>query len=100
MRRVSTRTLVVTGLVVSLLVAGVLSLYASRHPDGLEYVASHTGFLDTADDSASSSAPLSGYGRGGSALSQAASGVIGVVVVGALAFGLARLLRRRPEKED
>ena len=46
-----TRTFVVAGLLAALVLAGVASFYASSHPDGLEYVADKTGFLDTADDS-------------------------------------------------
>ncbi|MBD3784286.1 MAG: PDGLE domain-containing protein, partial [Micrococcales bacterium] len=34
--RVSTRRLVVVGLAVCLVIAGVVSFYASSHPDGLE----------------------------------------------------------------
>ena len=48
----STRRFFAVALVVSLLVAGVASYYASSHPDGLEYVAEQTGFIDSAEDSA------------------------------------------------
>ena len=44
----STRRFFVGALVASLLVAGVASYYASSHPDGLEYVAEQTGFIDAA----------------------------------------------------
>ena len=43
---------------VALLLAGVVSFYASGHPDGLEYVAEKTGFLDTADDHADRRRPV------------------------------------------
>lgn len=103
MRRVSTRALVVTGVVVSLVVAGAVSFYASTHPDGLEYVASHTGFGDTARNSLASHSPLSGYEvswLGDGRVSGGVAGVIGVVVVGLLALGLVRLVRRRPGDGD
>ena len=38
------------GLLLALLVAGFGSYYASSHPDGLEFVAGKTGFLDTAEE--------------------------------------------------
>ena len=46
---------------VALLVAGVVSFYASGHPDGLEYVAEKTGFLDTAEDSPTADGPFADY---------------------------------------
>lgn len=94
-----TRSLVVVGLVVSLLVAGVASYYASTHPDGLEYVAEQAGFADTAEDSATSDSPLSDYrvkGVENDAVSGGLAGVLGAVVVLLLAGGLTWLVRRRP----
>jgi len=41
---------ILAGIALSLLIAGVLSFYASSHPDGLEKVAETKGFLDTAKD--------------------------------------------------
>ena len=47
-------------------IAGVGSFYASSHPDGLEYVAEQTGFLDSAEDSATADSPFADYGNAGS----------------------------------
>jgi hypothetical protein len=99
----STRRFVVVGVVVSLLVAGVLSFYASSHPDGLNSVAQSLGFASTERASATSGSPLSGYsvrGVGDDRLSGGLAGVAGVVVVGALMTGLVLLLRRRTPKAD
>ncbi len=99
MRRVRTRTLVLWGLAVSLVLAGVVSFYASSHPDGLEYVAHSLGFGSTAAPHASDGSPLAGYavrGVSDGRLSGGLAGVIGVVLVGVIAFGLTHLLRRRP----
>jgi cobalt/nickel transport protein len=57
--------LVVTGLVVSLVLAGGVSFYASSQPDGLEKVAGDIGFLDSAKESAVEDGPLAGYGVAG-----------------------------------
>lgn len=93
-----TRTFVVVGLVVTLLVAGVASYYASSHPDGLEYVAEQAGFADTAEDSAASDSPLSDYrvkGVENDAVAGGLAGVLGAVVVLVAAGGLTWLVRRR-----
>ena len=106
----SARRLLLVGLVVALLVAGVASYYASSQPDGLERVAEQAGFLDTARDSAAADSPLADYrtdGIGDARLSGGVAGVVGALVVLALAGGLAWVLRRRgprsadaPEKQD
>ncbi|NHC24026.1 cobalt ABC transporter permease [Nocardioides sp. IC4_145] len=103
-RRVSTRALLVTGLVVALLVAGIASYYASSHPDGLEHVAGETGFLDTAEDSPTADSPFADYATKGvddERLSVGIAGVLGTLVVLVLAGGLALALRRRgPTEQD
>ena len=51
------RRFFVVGLLLALVIAGVGSYYASTHPDGLEFVAGETGFLDSADDPGVAPAP-------------------------------------------
>lgn len=95
--RVSTRTLVVVGGLVCLLIAGVLSFFASGHPDGLEYVAQSAGFADSAEDSATAGSPFADYTTSGVSngpLSGGLAGVVGVVVVALVMGGLVALLRR------
>ncbi|MFN8098909.1 MAG: PDGLE domain-containing protein [Dermatophilaceae bacterium] len=97
-RAVGIRTLVGVGLVVCLLLAGVVSVFASSSPDGLQHVADTLGFASSATPHASDGSPLAGYGVRGvhdSRLSGGLAGVIGVVLVGVLAFGLTWALRRR-----
>ncbi len=96
-RRTSTRSVVTAGLAVSLVLAGVLSFYASGHPDGLEFVAQRLGLDGAARDSAASGSPLAGYGVSGvgdTRLSGGLAGVAGVVVTGIVMAGLVLLLRR------
>lgn len=93
-----TRTLLGVGVVVALLLAGVVSFYASSHPDGLEYVAERTGFLDTAEDSPAGRGPMADYRARGvedDRLAGGVAGVTGALVVLLLAGGLAWGLRRR-----
>jgi cobalt/nickel transport protein len=93
----SRRTFFVGALVVTLLLAGVASWWASAHPDGLEHVAGTLGFGDTARDSAAAGSPFADYGTTGvdGPAGTGVAGVVGVVVVLAVAGGLAWLLRRR-----
>jgi cobalt/nickel transport protein len=95
---VRTRTLVVSGLLAALVLAGVASFYASSHPDGLEYVAEQTGFLDSADDSAAADGPMADYavtGVDSPRLAGGLAGVVGVLVTLGLAGGVAYAVRRR-----
>jgi cobalt/nickel transport protein len=95
---VRTRTLVLAGVVVALLLAGVVSFYASSHPDGLEYVAERTGFIDSADHQAAGDGPFAGYATRGvedARLSGGVAGVVGTLVVLVLAGGLGFAVRRR-----
>jgi hypothetical protein len=85
-------------MVAALLIAGVGSYYASGHPDGLEYVAGETGFLDSAKDSATADSPFADYQTSGvddSRLGGGLAGVVGVLTVLLLGGGLFWLLRRR-----
>ncbi len=96
--RTSTRRLVLVGLAVCLVIAGVVSSYASSHPDGLEHVAASLGFEQAATGSATADSPLAGYAVTGvrdARVSGGLAGVVGVLVTGLLMFGLVRLLRRR-----
>jgi len=97
-RHLSTRSLIVIGLALSAVLAGVLSFYASSHPDGLEFVARTLGFEHTAADHATGSFPVADYavqGVDNARLSGGLAGLIGIVLVGLVMFALARLLRRR-----
>ena len=97
----SARTFWVAGLVVTLLVAGIASFYASGSPDGLEWVAERTGFLGTAEESAVAGSPLADYSLSGVAdgrLSGGVAGIVGVAVTLLIAGGLTVLLRRRSSR--
>lgn len=89
--------------VAALLIAGGASYYASAHPDGLEFVAEKTGFLDSAEDSPTVDSPLSDYSTKGvdnARLSGGIAGVVGCVVVLAVGGGLFWAIRRRGTSSD
>ena len=98
----STRRLVVVGVLVSLFLAGVVSFYASSHPDGLVFVAGEKGFLDSAGSHASDGSPFAGYATRGvenARLSGGIAGVAGATLVFVLAGGLFLAVRRRPSSD-
>ena len=82
------------GLLVSLVIAGVLSRFASSSPDGLEKVAQDTGFSGDAAQHANSGFVLADYGDVGG-IPVGVAGVIGVVIMAAVAFGLFMMLGRK-----
>lgn len=100
------------GLLVALLLAGVVSNFASAHPDGLDS-SLREGCTFDADDTITggscpaqaakghelADSPLADYGVRGvdnSYLSTGLSGVLGVLVTFAVGGGLFWLVRRRP----
>jgi cobalt/nickel transport system permease protein len=97
--RTSRRTLWVTGLVTSLVLAGFVSFYASANPDGLEKVAHDKGIDRKQEAHTAADSPLAGYGVkdvSDARLSGGLAGVIGVgvtVVAGSAVFWAVR--RRR-----
>ena len=49
---------------VIVILATIVSQFASDEPDGLEYVAEQEGFADTAEEHTLGEAPLADYGEG------------------------------------
>ncbi|MEU6243158.1 energy-coupling factor ABC transporter permease [Streptomyces sp. NPDC047024] len=98
--RASRRTLWITGLVTSLVLAGFVSFYASANPDGLEKVAHDQGIDQKAERHASADSPLADYGVkdvSDARLSGGLAGVIGVGVTVAAGSAVFWAVRRRRE---
>lgn len=92
----TTRRFVAATVVVCLTLAGIVSGFASSHPDGLEFVAHAHGFADTARDSVTAGSPLADYAVAGIGASRLSGGLAGVLGC-ALTFGLVvAVTRRRP----
>ena len=86
------------GLLVCLLVAGGLSLFASPDPDGLERVAEDKGFIEHGEVEQVMASPFPDYavsGIGSETLSGSLAGLIGVVIAFALAFFLGKALSKK-----
>jgi cobalt/nickel transport system permease protein len=86
--------LLVGGLGVTLVVAGVVSFFASSNPDGLEFVAEDQGFIEAAEDSAVGGWSLADYGAVGG-IPVGVAGLLGVGLTILIGLALFRLLARR-----
>ncbi|MEV5935538.1 energy-coupling factor ABC transporter permease [Streptomyces sp. NPDC052079] len=99
----SRRTVWITGLVTSLLLAGFVSFYASANPDGLEKVATDHGIDKKAEEHALDGSPLADYGVedvDDARLSGGLAGVIGVGVTVVAGSGVFWAVRRRRTGEE
>jgi len=90
---------VFAALVVSFVLAILLSPFASSSPDGLEKVAEDKGFLSKAEGAEVwESSPIPDYampGLGEGAAATGAAGLAGVAITFAFGYGLAKLLKKK-----
>lgn len=101
--RVPTKAVAAGILLVSLVLAGIVSSYAASTPDGLTKVSEDKGFAETEEEHDAADSPFAGYGTSfvdDERLSGGLAGVVGVVVVLAATGGLALVLRRRGPAAD
>ena len=99
---IKTRTFLIGGLLVSVLLATVVSQFAFDAPDGLERVAADTGIAASATESAASSSLFADYataGIGNESLSLAVAGVTGVALTLFVGAGVFLALRRRKPEQ-
>jgi len=93
-----TVTFVGIGLLVPLLLAAVVSYYASSRPDGLERVATDTGLNAGEKDQPLGDTPLADYGTRGvddPRLSRGVAGIVGIVATFVVAGGIVYVVKRR-----
>lgn len=98
MKNISTRWVVLGIAAAALVLAGIVSSYASSSPDGLTKVSQDKGFASTETEHHAKDSPLAGYSAkdvGDDRLSTAIAGVVGVLVVAGLGSGLVYVVRRR-----
>jgi len=90
---------ILAALAVSIVLAGLLSPFASRSPDGLERVAADKGFIEKGEGGAVwkwtliPDYELPGIKNG--SISTASAGIIGTLAVFGGAYGIARILKRK-----
>lgn len=96
--KIGLRPVLVGGGLVAVLLAGVVSFYASSAPDGLEKVAADKGLSAQEKPHAAENGPLAGYtvkGVGDQRLSGGLAGVAGVALTVAAGGGVFYAVRRR-----
>lgn len=91
----SGRAVTIVTFVAALAVAGLLSHYASSHPDGLMQVAEAQGFAATESASATQGSPLAGYAVAGLENARLSGGLAGIVGCVACFVLVTCLTRRR-----
>lgn len=79
----SPRGLLAAGLGTALLLAGVVSFYASANPDGLEKVAADKGIDKKVEEHAAADSPLADYGVKDISNTRLSGGLAGMIGVGA-----------------
>ncbi len=92
------KRLLIGGALVAVVLAAVVSFYASSAPDGLNKVAQDHGIAAVEQDSAAAGSPLADYsvsGLGNERLSNATAGLLGLAVTAAAGFGLFHVLKGR-----
>lgn len=92
----------IVGMLGSVTVAGLSSLFASQEPDGLQRVAQEQGFAENEEPSATSEGPFGGYALDGvenESLSSGVSAAAGLGLTLVLGMGLFWFLSRKPSGE-
>lgn len=101
--KLTTKRFFAAFLLVALVLAGIISYYASSKPDGLEKVASDKGISAKEKDHSLKDSPLGDYGVKGVDNARLSGGLAGVIGVGAVLLaggGLFWVIRRRGPVED
>jgi len=94
---------IIIGIVAALFLAGIISMFASQWPDGLEKVAENKGFLGKGEVQPPIKSPVPAYefpGLHNKKLATSIAGIAGTLVVFGLSYGLAVLLKRRDHKTE
>lgn len=99
-----TKIFIFIGLIAAIILAVSISPFASQLPDGLEKFAKDKGFLEKGKDSkAWKFSPIPDYampGLGNGLMATAVAGLIGTLAVFLIGWGLAYLIRSRPNREE
>lgn len=89
------------GLIIALVLAGGVSLFASSFPDGLERVAINHGFIELGEGYEVMHSPMPDYivpGISNEALAASLAGLIGTLMMFGLVYGIGKALKRSSVK--
>ncbi|MFZ5642007.1 MAG: PDGLE domain-containing protein [Bacillota bacterium] len=85
-------------LIAAVIIAAILSPFASSNPDGLERVATDLGFIERGEGTAIIESPIADYifpGIENEAVATAVAGIAGTVITFAVMYVLARVIKRK-----
>ena len=102
-RRIILRNSVIFGLVIALICAGLISLFASSFPDGLEKVAEDLGFLEKGEGEPILKSPIPDYALPGiknEKLATSVAGIVGTLLVFVVGYGTAEIIRQVNLKKE
>jgi len=94
---------VIFGLVVALILGGLISLFASSFPDGLERVAENLGFIEKEKGEPTLKSLIPDYAIPGiknEKLATSIAGIVGTLVVFSVGYGAAVLIRHLRSDND
>ncbi|MGB9597444.1 MAG: PDGLE domain-containing protein [Candidatus Poribacteria bacterium] len=94
---------IIIGIVVSMFLAGLISIFASSWPDGLEKVAEDIGFLEKGEVEPPIKSPIPDYtfpGIKNEKLATSISGILGTAVVFVLGYGVSALIKRKDQHRN
>lgn len=94
---------IIIGLIVSLFLAGLISIFASPWPDGLEKVAEDKGFLEKSEIESPVKSPIPDYtfpGIKNEKLATSIAGILGTAVVFVLGYGVSALIKRKDKYQN
>jgi cobalt/nickel transport protein len=89
---------IIIGLIVALFLAGLISIFASSSPDGLEKVAENLGFLEKGEGTPVVKSPVPNYAMPGvknEKIATSVGGILGTLFVFGFGYGLAFIIKRR-----
>lgn len=89
---------IVIGLLIALILAFLISPFASSSPDGLEKVAEEKGFIEKGKVEPAANFPLPDYtwpGLKDEKMATSLAGIFGTLVVFGLAYGAGAILKKR-----
>lgn len=85
-------------LLLAVIVAALISPFASPHPDGLERVAEDKGFLEKGEGKPAVTSPIPDYifpGIKNESVATAAAGITGTLLTFGIMYGVARLAGKK-----
>jgi cobalt/nickel transport protein len=89
---------IIIGLIIALFLAGMIAMFASPWPDGLEKVAEDKGFIERSEVSPVLPAPIPDYAWPGvknEKLATSLAGIAGTLFIFFITYGISSLIKKR-----